>query len=190
VQRNLYAPSALGLLLALAACQREGASQANIHVFRESPEVVSEASRPRVHVARVLPPKDLSQALTPGTLCNLEGMGEAIFAADALPVRRGAPVLIRGWVGIEPARVAPKWAALRMFPQTEGNAPWQIDLPLNARREDVANAQSAPGMVGSGFDVGVDLGLLPPGNYRLLIVYGDGEKAYSCDNGRMIEVLK
>lgn len=53
-------------------------------------------------------------------------------------------------------------------------------------RKDVAKAMNMPTLEDGGFKVNVDLRELPVGEYRVLLVYTNGEQNFVCDNGRRV----
>lgn len=176
------------LVSAVAGCQRE--LPPPVERQQETATGRAMAIRPRVLTLTPVPAGRLAMQGTPSQLCNLDGLGETSFGVETLVIRPEAPVLVRGWLGMDATKMAPDSAVLRFDSLDRAGEAWEVAVPVYGRREDVVQARQAPGLIDSGLDSAIELSVLPEGKYRYLAMYGDGRQMYACDVGRTIEVRK
>lgn len=177
-------------LLALAACQRETPSVESSAVSMEAPAATEsiESTRPTANAPTPMSAEQLLANRVPAKLCNIEGIGDASFAANEIEVAGMAPVLVRGWVGMDASKTVPASAAVRIVSAVDQTKAWEIVIRVNSPRDDVATAKNAPGLAQSGFGAAVDLSGLPADSYHLFITYSSEGQNFFCDNGRVIKL--
>lgn len=178
------------LVLAVSACQRELPPEVQ---SVERPAVADDPAEDGLMREEALVPKLLAGEDGPATssssLCNLEGVGESTFLSGPIAVNSITPVLLHGWVGRDGATPESPESVLVRFSSLEGASSWGVHAPVNGRREDVARARNAPGLMNSGLNVVMDLTSLPPGSYRVSLEYGTAPR-YACDGSWVIEVRR
>lgn len=182
-------------VLALVSCQRELPPIEAAHKPAAEGDAGAAVSRTR---AVVLSPQradsqDISAKVVPATLCSLDGLGDASFAAGTVRLPNAGPALLHGWLGIDGEQPVSPSEVLIVFDPVDsvvaGAGPWVVRAAVNGRREDVAAARNAPGLEDSGLEVAVDFASMPKGLYRVSMRFGD-ETTYLCDGGWSIELAQ
>jgi hypothetical protein len=166
------------LAVALAGCQRPVPQQ----VLQPIPPPLGPMTPPLDALKlQPVPPVPLPATNT----CNLEAVAGFPFTAQPVRLYRHAPAPVSGWAALDgsvPDHV-------NLVAVGAANATWQVALPVRLARDDVAAYFKSPAMRRSGFAAHVDLSGLPPGEYRLMLQYGDGTRARRCDNDRQVQVV-
>jgi hypothetical protein len=119
--------------------------------------------------------------------CHLEFADNQAFAGQQPLVVRGSSVLLRGWFLSEISGRPGLPASLRVVPEARG-AGWEGPIQHWLPRPDVLKAMQATGEGDAGFVQRFELSALPPGTYRLQLLFEDGGKAYDCNTGRRLVV--
>jgi hypothetical protein len=140
-----------------------------------------------VQQAARMAPMTTTAAVAAITSCNLEALAGAPFTAAPAIVYRRAPAPRSGWAMLD--KVAPARVQLLAEDAVEPARAWQVELPVNVERDDVAAYFKLPAMRRTGFAAKVDFSALPPGAYRLLLQYGEGAGLRRCDNARQIQLV-
>lgn len=149
----------------------------------EVPAPTSEA--PRVASLRKLEASEVLEPLAPSAFCTLDFLDGQPFIGQDL--RAGSDIAkISGWVGDEVTRGLPADPMLRFEAAEDKTQVWEFPVTLGLKREDVATAMSAPGVLDSGFSQDFPLSSLPAGRYHLFISYVSSAQQYGCDVGRYI----
>lgn len=180
--------ASIPVLLLLAACQREAPEVAATPAAVE-PAPAAETPVDRPHVPAFASTGPVAEGSIPSKLCNLEGIGDQDFAAAPVQVVVGAPLVLRGWAGIESSQTVPASVVVRFEDNTDFTKAWQVTLPVTQKRDDVAKFNNAPSL-NTGFESPADLSALAAGSYRLYLTYASEGKNYFCDNGRKVELTK
>jgi hypothetical protein len=180
-------------LLLLAACQREAPP-----VDANAPAATAPAATTPATPAAPVPGRPQVQTLTAagplsddtGTtgLCNLEGMGDANFGPGPMAISGSAPVLVHGWAGLSSNMTAPSSVNVRFESAADPTKAWEITVPMDGTRNDVAKATNSPAMANSGFGGPIDLSTLPAGDYKVFLVYGGDNHNYFCANARQVQL--
>lgn len=123
--------------------------------------------------------------LIQGRLCNIETVdGEKPTAEAAVP-KDVSSVAFSGWIGDE--ATGKRADNARVLIQTpDRSRAWEQTVGDVIIRKDVAKAMNIPTLEDGGFKVNVDLSELPVGEYRVLLVYANGNQSFVCDNGRRV----
>lgn len=122
--------------------------------------------------------------------CNIDQLG-AVGGTILEPsyTKTDGPLSVGGWVVREDGQGVPTNVWLRLEDATKQYV-WEIDVPVDGVREDVARARSNPALVKSGFYTLVDMQEIPTGRLHLYLAYRDrvvgGE--FGCDNGVQFDV--
>jgi hypothetical protein len=151
-------------------------------------KAVEAPSRPMASAPVALPAEKMATDYAASQLCNLEGAGDVPFGPGELPLTSAAPVLFHGWVGVEGKKAVPAEAAVRFEMLEDKSRVWEVSIPVDQQREDVAASYSAPDLKNAGFASPIDLSGLPAGKYHLVVTYAYNDKHYICDNGRAISL--
>jgi hypothetical protein len=121
--------------------------------------------------------------------CNLEGAGGQPFGEEPARLYRRSPARITGWAALPrsaPVRVELVSVAAS---RTAAAGAWQVLLPVEVERADVAAHLQSAGMLRSGFDAHVDFSALPAGLYSLQLYYGEGADRRRCKAGRRVQLV-
>lgn len=175
-------------LLLLAGCQREAPAPSDVTTAAPAVESNAPVSRPQTPAPQ--PAGAIAADAVPSALCNLEGVGDASFSGETLVVNSSAPALLRGWVGLESTKTAPASTIVRIEAVSDFAKAWEVALPVGESREDVAAANSSPGLSNAGFSGAVDLSALPADTYRVYVRFEGDDTHYFCDNGRQVQLTQ
>lgn len=175
------------LALLLPACQ-QGDSSASTPSAVQPTEPATSAPKQPVAAAPVLKElgtQALKMRLIQGRLCNIETVdGDKPTAEAAVPKDVGS-VAFAGWIGDETTGRRADNARL-LIQMLDRSRAWEQPVGDVILRKDVAKAMNIPTLEDGGFKVNVDLSELPVGEYRVLLVYANGEQNFVCDNGRRV----
>lgn len=122
------------------------------------------------------------------TLCNLERInGTVLDSRMAYSVVAAGVLTVTGWLGRSIDHSAPEQADLWIQGITSARV-WQVAITTGLPRADVMKATGFPALALSGFSLTVNVSGLPPGAYRLLLVYMRNGVNHVCDNGRKLNI--
>ncbi|MDA5337633.1 hypothetical protein LRM36_04305 [Stenotrophomonas maltophilia] len=115
--------------------------------------------------------------------CNLESSNNILFASDVAPAKSGQT--LRGWLGHDAAATPAEPRIL--LRNTAGASVAAVDIALAQQRDDVVQSNGGrEDLRHSGFEVAIPA--LEPGIYAMVLRYTVDGEAYSCDNGRRIQI--
>lgn len=123
--------------------------------------------------------------LTPSKLCNLEFLDGIKFGGNAIGPKDLAATEFHGWVGDETTGARPTGARLRFVAPNHQRA-WESPVGPPVVRRDVSKNTKIPTLENAGFRATADLRVLPPGEYRVYLVFSGPNGSYRCDNGRRL----
>jgi hypothetical protein len=136
-----------------------------------------------------LPPMSAQKlALFPASgNCNLEAIDNIPFVPGPSFLKRDR-VVVSGWLFPESISSSDAQARLR-FSDLGGKSAWEIKLTHWLSRADVVTSLGGNAWDKPGFSQSVDLEVLPPGTYKMVMIYQDSSTSYLCDSGREL-ILK
>jgi hypothetical protein len=132
--------------------------------------------------------RQLGTALSPASgNCNLEAIDNVPFVPGPSFLKRNR-VVVSGWLFPDSMSSSDAQARLR-FSDLGGKSAWEIKLTHWLSRVDVVTSLGGNVWDKPGFAQPVDLEVLPPGSYKMVMIYQDSSKSYLCDSGREL-ILK
>jgi|GEM_PF-4427898 len=175
----IHRAASVAVLLLLAGCKEPN----------QTPAPAVDAAAATLRDAPVeLDAQARSVGLKPDALCNLErGDGKLLDSSTPFKPAVLNGVVFAGWIADGVTRTVPA-SPLLVFKQTGGERVWQYPLTLDVKRDDVAHDTGAQSLANVGFSANVNLTVLPPGTYRVLLVHEREGVRYACDNGRNVLV--
>jgi hypothetical protein len=114
--------------------------------------------------------------------CYIDRINDTL-AASEISLDRGSGVEFLGWAGDAARGVTGESIYIELSSQA-GLRYWAKTYPYS--RPDVAKILGKPELVNSGFIWSGDLEAVPPGSYRVTIMFFNGARAYTCDPNRSL----
>lgn len=132
-------------------------------------------------------PQGLSQQAHSTASCALDAIN-GHSAIDGQPIPLGAQLSrFEGWAANMERALLPEMAWLLLHNDTGSlYAPLTLGLP----RPDVASASQKPGLKLAGFRASMDDTSVPPGDYRIAVVWVDANGWSRCDTRRKVTVSR
>jgi hypothetical protein len=121
--------------------------------------------------------------------CNLEGAGGQPFGEEPARLYRRSPARITGWAALPHSAPVRVELVAEAASGTTAAGAWQVPLPVDVERADVAAHLRSAAMLRSGFDAHVDFSALPAGDYSLRLFYGDGADRRRCSAQRTVQLV-
>jgi len=118
--------------------------------------------------------------------CNIESIDSMVFKTGRLAVARKIQP-VTGWFLPEHSRRTGIPAVLR-FVNMDGSGGWEVALEKWHARPDVLAVKHGMDGGNVGFSQTIDLSPLPPGRYKLVVVYADSGISSVCDKDRELDV--
>ena len=123
------------------------------------------------------------------TTCNLERGAGAVFSHTPMDVGSvKGQVSFSGWVADESSRHVPPIVDIRLV-AIDGSHAWRVPASTGLERNDIVSLLGGDTAFSrAGFSTEANLGELPPGTYRLYLVFDSAGALRVCDNGRAVVV--
>lgn len=179
----------------LAACSQSTTAPATSASSTDAPQGASAEDVPATaqmepEGTRLITPADLEvDRAASSDSCNIEAIGSEVFATTTAPIEVvERAVTIGGWV-LSSSSKKPGVPAQLRFLNAAGDAGATVRITSWNARPDVITDMGAVGSGDVGFVQAADLSALPAGQYQVSVAFEDGDRAFSCEKGRMI-VLK
>lgn len=133
---------------------------------------------------RLLPPEAGAtlQARTTAD-CSLDRISDRA-GRDGARLSRAGGALFGGWIADRSRPSAPESLSVVLH----GEQDYFVDGSNGAARADVAAAFGNPDFERAGFNLGADLDLVAPGEYKVRLVAHYGSVSVSCDTGNLLRV--
>jgi hypothetical protein len=189
VSRRVLALSAIATACALSAC-KEPQKPAD---FAPSPgeaatTVAPAAGSPLVNAPVELTYEQRRTTVSAGGRCNLERVNGAKFAGAPVPVSKGSPVQLGGWIADADAKSVPSTFDVRLVSAADQRT-WRVASQAGESRPDVQKLLGGDAaLAGTGYASEFDVSALPNGTYRLYTVFVKNAATLACDNGRAIVI--
>jgi hypothetical protein len=177
----------LSATLLLSACEpnNPAPAQASKPAADATPSAAATPEQPVTPALKELDAQARKAKLTQARLCNIETVDGAKPTAEATFPADVTSVAFTGWIGDETTGKRPENARLLLQTLNRSRA-WEQSVGDAIMRKDVAKAVNIPTLEDGGFKVTVDLSGLPIGEYRVMLLYGNGDQSFICDNGRRV----
>jgi len=150
-----------------------------------TPTSEASAGKAPVKPTSITPPDAQGPSAVATDSCNLERVGGWAGSTSPVTMGRGATLWLDGWVVNDDERRAPERPYLALQ-SVDSRKTWYAALTMGHPREDVGRARRHDGYHASGFSALIDTAVLPPDEYRLVLVFRDSGPLFTCDNGRRV----
>jgi hypothetical protein len=183
----LFSTAAIAAVLA-AGCTERSASQPQAPAAPASSEAPPVQPAPETRVAPIaITDARIAEDSPRVTSCNLETVNGTLSEGSSVSVKRGAPVVVVGWLVDEVSKSVPASAKWRLQ-SADGVSAWEQSIPVWGDRPDVA-ASKGDAYLKSGFTIEANLSELPAGDYAMYLAFQDGSGEQACAVGRQLNLI-
>lgn len=165
--------------LVLTACGQSGHQPASSTV--QAPSSAEITTPVPAGSVRPVSAGDVNSAALSGQACSLDAV-DGDYAAQ-ISLNKGKPHVFRGWLENNQQEPAGEFRIVMV-----GTQNFAIPAETGVPRPDVATVLKNPALENSGFNVSVDLGSLPSGDYTVRFLMQTGGDAYWCDAKKTLDL--
>jgi len=158
--------------LVLTACGQSGQQPANSTI--QAPSSAEITTPLPAGSVQPVSAGDVNSAALSGQACSLDAVDDDYAAQVSLD--KGKPHVFRGWLENNQQKPAGRFRIVMV-----GAQDFAIPAETGVPRSDVATALKNPALEDSGFNVSVDLGSMPSGDYTVRFLMQTDGKMYWCD---------